>query len=78
MEAMGLMGQSTNKQRIKSLFLTGYDFLKYIYTYYKTLWWDHGFSFYDLIFKCDLPFGRNLIIDESMNLVFVLPEIQPR
>lgn len=78
MDKMGMMGSNSKRQKLKSLCLTMFDFMKYIYTYYKTLWWDHGFNCYELMFKCDLPFGRNAIIDDSLNLVFVLPEIQPR
>ncbi len=34
---------------------------------------------YDLVFHCDIPFERNVIIEQdSLNLVFVLPELQPR
>jgi hypothetical protein len=78
LDKMGMMGSNSKRQKLKSLSLTMFDFMKYIYTYYKTLWWYHGFNCYELMFKCDLPFGRNAIIDDSLNLVFVLPEIQPR
>jgi UDP:flavonoid glycosyltransferase YjiC (YdhE family) len=33
---------------------------------------------YELIFNVDAPFERNLIIEDSLNIVFVLPELQPR
>jgi hypothetical protein len=78
MKKMGLMGQNTNNAQIRNLFITGVDMVKYINTYYKTLLWDNRFNIHDLLFKCDLPFERNLMIDDTMNLVFVLPDIQPR
>ncbi len=75
---MGLLGKTTKYQQIKNVSLSLYDFVRYVYTYYKTLWWENDFSLFDLIFKCDLPMGRNHLIDDNLNLVFVLPEIQPR
>lgn len=73
----GMMG--TRKNLIKNIFLTAKDFFTYTFRYYKTLWWDYNFSLYDLVFYCDIPFERNVIIEQdSLNLVFVLPELQPR
>jgi hypothetical protein len=42
------------------------------------LWWDHKFSLKEIFLKCDLPFSRGHLIDESLNLVFILPELQPK
>ncbi len=75
---MGLLGKTTKYQQFKNSSISVYDFICYVYTYYKTLWWENGFTLFDLAFKCDLPFGRNHLIDDSLNLVFVLPEVQPR
>ena len=76
---MGLLGNNTKlHNKIRNLGITVYDLLKYIFTYYKTLWWEHQFTFIELINNCELPFSRNYLIDDSFNLVFVLPEVQPR
>ncbi len=68
----------SNDHILKNLMLTVQDFFTYTYKYYKTFWWDHGYSLYELIFNVDAPFERNLIIEDSLNIVFVLPELQPR
>jgi len=78
MNQTGMMGPDSKLVKMKNLVLTAYDFMKYVFTYYKTLWWDHKFTFRELFFKCDLPFARKHLIDESMNLVFILPELQPK
>lgn len=75
---MGLLGKTSPINKLKNTSITVYDFLKYIFTYYRTLWWENGFSILDLITKCEAPYGRNHIIDDYLNLVFVLPEVQPR
>lgn len=78
MNNTGMMGGNSKLEKIKNLTITAYDFVKYVFTYYKSLWWDHKFSLKDLFLKCDLPFGKGHLIDESLNLVFMLPELQPR
>lgn len=78
LSSMGLLGKTTNYHKIKNTSISVYDFMRYVYTYYKTLWWENGFSVIDLIFRCDLPLGKNHLIDDALNLVFVLPEVQPR
>lgn len=79
MDRMGLMGKSSRRHhKLKNGIVTFFDFLKYIYNYYKILWWDLGFSVFDLIYKIEGPLGRNHLIDDSLNIVFVAPEIQPR
>jgi hypothetical protein len=76
---MGLLGKNTYlPEKARTLVYTVYDLCKYILTYYKTLWWDFGLSFYDLCNKIEYPVSKKHLIDESFNLVFVLPEIQPR
>jgi hypothetical protein len=76
---MGLLGNNKRLHRkLKNGLLTGLDFLKYCVVYYKTLWWDLGFSTYDCMAKLEYPVGRNNLIDESLNLVFVMPEMQPK
>ena len=72
------MGGNSKWEKLKNMVITAYDFTKYVFTYYKTLWWDHKFTISDLFLKCDLPFGRKHLIDDSLNLVFMLPELQPR
>lgn len=78
MSDMGLLGKTTKFYKFKNMTFTCLDLFKYMFTYYKTLWWENGFSLIDLIKKCDLPVSRNLLIDDELNLVFVLPEVQPR
>lgn len=78
MNKMGMMGENSKRQKVKSVCLTASDFMKYSFTYYKTLCYNHGFNLFELMFECDAPFGRKALIDDSLNLVFVLPEIQPR
>ncbi len=68
----------SNDHILKNLMLTVQDFFTYTYKYYKTFWWDHGYSLCEFIFNFDAPFERNLIIEDSLNIVFVLPELQPR
>ena len=76
---MGLLGENNKfHNKFKHIFLTLCDFFKYCITYYKILWWNLGFSSYDLITKCDYPVNRMQFIDDKLNLVFVLPEFQPR
>jgi UDP:flavonoid glycosyltransferase YjiC (YdhE family) len=76
---MGLLGSNNYPvDRAKTYAFTMYDLCKYIMTYYKTLWWDFGLSLHDLCNKIDYPVSKLQMIDESMNLVFVMPEIQPR
>ena len=79
LEKMGLLGNNQHlHNKIRTLSITLYDFCKYVYTYYKTLWWDLGFTVVDLLLKCDLPISKYHLIDDSLNIVFVMPEIQPR
>ena len=76
---MGLLGKNNKlHKKFKHSVVTIYDFFKYCITYYKTLWWDLGFSTYELMTKCDYPIGKMQLIDDTLNLVFVLPEVQPR
>lgn len=73
---MGLLGNNSHiYNQLRTFAVTFYDFCKYVYTYYKTLWWDLGFSAYDLLYKCDLPISKQHLIDDKFNLVFVLPEV---
>jgi hypothetical protein len=79
LEKMGLLGNNLHlHNKIRTLAITMYDFVKYVYTYYKTLWWDLGFTFFELFFKCDLPISKYHLIDDNLNIVFVLPDVQPR
>ena len=55
-----------------------YDLFKYLYLFFKTLWWNYGLTLYDFLYKIDLPFTKLQLIDDNFNLVFVLPDIQPR
>lgn len=75
---MGLLGKKSNYHKLKNLSVTIMDLSKYVYTYYKTLWWDNEFTLNDLIKKCEFPFSRNYLVNETLNIVFVLPEVQPR
>jgi hypothetical protein len=73
MGAMGLLGKNTKiHYRIRNLGITVYDLVKYLYTYYKTLWWDNSFTLMDIFYKSELPFSRNFLIDEMMNLVSLI------
>lgn len=74
----GMMGGSSKLEKLKNMVVTAYDFVKYVFTYYKSLWWDHKFSLKDLFLKCDLPFSKGHLVDDSLNLVFMLPELQPK
>lgn len=79
LEKMGLLGNNMHMHnKLRNFVMTLYDFCKYIFTYYKTLWWDLGFSLFDLFLKCDMPLSKYQLIDDKFNLVFVLPEVQPR
>lgn len=78
LKKMGMLGDSKIKTKATNVLITVYDLFKYVYTYYKTLWWDFGYSFYEILFKCDLPMSTSHLIDTHLNLVFVLPEVQPR
>jgi hypothetical protein len=79
LEKMGLLGNNLHlHNKIRTFMITLYDFCKYVYTYYKTLWWDLGFTLVDLFLKCDLPISKYHLIDDNLNMVFVLPEVQPR
>lgn len=76
---MGLLGNNSHLHtRIKNMLITLFDLTKYVLTYYKTLWWDLDFSFIDLMMRLDWPISKHQLIDENLNLVFVLPELQPR
>jgi hypothetical protein len=76
---MGLLGNNKRlHNKVKNGLLTGFDFMKYSFSYYKTLGWDLGFSIFDCMTKLEYPVGRNNLIDESLNLVFVLPKMQPK
>lgn len=78
MQEMGLMGSTTTYNKLKNISVTLYDFIRYVFTFYKTLWWENNFSLLEVLTKCERPYSRNHLIDKSMNLVFVLPELQPR
>nr|QVK45631.1 UDP glucuronosyltransferase [Brachionus paranguensis] len=79
LEKMGLLGNNLSKRnKIRTFFILGNDFFHYLFTYYKTLWWDLHFSFLDLVLRCELPLSQVQMIDQNMNLVFVMPEVQPR
>ena len=79
MNAMGLLGKNKScKDKVTNAIITMSDFVKYLFTYYKTLLWDLGFNIFDLMYRVDAPLGRNNLIDEGLNLVFVVPQIQPR
>jgi hypothetical protein len=76
---MGMLGSNSSKLNLfKSVLVTTYDLIRYVFIYYKTLIWNFNFSFRDILSKCELPFERNVIIDSNLNLVFVLPELQPK
>lgn len=76
---MGLLGNNAQiHSKIKNMLITLFDLTKYVLTYYKTLWWDLDFSFFDLMMRLDWPISKHQLIDENLNLVFVLPELQPR
>ena len=76
---MGLLGNTDQiHSRIKNVIITLFDLTKYVFTYYKTLWWDLNFSFVDIMMRLDWPISKHQLIDENLNLVFVLPELQPR
>ena len=79
LQDMGLMGgNSTIYNKLKNVCVTLHDFIRYLYTFYKTLWWDNGFTLLEIITKSYRPFNRYHITDNSLNLVFVLPELQPQ
>lgn len=79
LEEMGLLGnQSDLYSRTKNLCITMYDFCKYVLYYYKVLWWDLDFSLSDLVQRCEWPLSRCQLIDDNLNIVFVLPQLQPR
>ncbi|CAF0764678.1 unnamed protein product, partial [Brachionus calyciflorus] len=79
LEKNGLFGLNLNlKKKLKNYITTTSDLVKYILTYYKTLWWDLDFTLFDLFLRCDLPLKKWQLADENLNIVFVLPEIQPR
>lgn len=79
LEKMGLLGSNLDYRKKIRIFLTTVnDFFHYLYTYYKTLWWDLEFSFLDLVLKCEIPLSKLQMIDKNLNLVFVMPEVQPR
>lgn len=79
LEKMGLLGSNLNtRKKMRNFLILANDFFHYLFTYYKTLWWDLEFSFVDLVLKCDIPLSKMQMIDKNMNLVFVMPEVQPR
>ncbi|CAF0718066.1 unnamed protein product [Brachionus calyciflorus] len=79
LEKMGLLGSNLDlRKKFRIFFTTLNDFLHYLYTYYKTLWWDLEFSFLDLFLRCEIPLSKLQMIDKNLNLVFVMPEVQPR
>jgi hypothetical protein len=76
---MGLLGKNNRiHKKVKHGLLTVYDFFKYCFVYYKTLWWDLGFSTHDCMTKLEYPISKKQLIDDTLNLVFVMPEVQPR
>jgi hypothetical protein len=81
LEKMGLLGKNDHAgQKCKNLAVTGYDLIKFVFMYYKTLWWNLGFSMRDLVNarKCEPPLSHTYLLDDCLNLVFVMPEVQPR
>jgi hypothetical protein len=76
---MGMLGRTDTVEGFsRAVCITSYDFFKYIFKYYKTLIWINRLSPLDVIRKLGGPLGRNYLINEDLNLVFVLPELQPR
>jgi hypothetical protein len=69
-----LMGVTTS---LKNLLITGYDFIKYILVYYKLLLVDLGFSLKEALFKCQTPLAKNFLLNSNLNMVFLIPDLQP-
>lgn len=74
----GMLGNSGIMEIIKNFSITCYDFINYCFTYYKTLIWNYKFSLKELINEIEAPLGRNISMNKNLNIVFVLPELQPR
>ena len=79
LKKMGFFGRSNQLLDLcRNFSITTYDMLKYYVNFYRTLGWRLGFSFYDLLFKSESPLDQSFLVDDSLNLVFVMPELQPR
>ena len=61
----------------KNLLITGYDFFKYIFIYYKLLLVDLKFSVKEALFFCQTPLAKNFLLNTDLNMVFLIKEIQP-
>lgn len=62
---------------VKNLMITGYDFFKYIFVYYKLLLVDLRFSLKEALFVCQTPLAKNFLLNPDLNMVFLIPDIQP-
>ena len=62
---------------LKNLLITGFDFLKYVFVYYKILLFDLKFSIKEALFVCELPLAKNFLINSELNMVFLIPDLQP-
>jgi MGT family glycosyltransferase len=62
----------------KSIAINLADLVHYIYTYYKILFWDLGFSVSEIWRLCHGPMAfDDFLTNENLSLVFILPELQP-
>lgn len=66
------------RRSYKNMAITFYDLVRYFFVYYKLLYWNFGFSVKDILLKCEPPLGTDFLINNDLNLVFILKDIQPR
>jgi len=65
-------------KKLKTLVLSANDLFRYLFLFVKTIWWDYGVTLYDILTKIDLPLTKLQLMDDLFNIVFILPDIQPR
>jgi MGT family glycosyltransferase len=63
---------------LKSILINLADLVHYLLTYYKLLFWDLRFTLMEVYRLCHGPMSfDDFLTNDNLNLVFILPELQP-